>query len=336
MKICVFETRQWEHAACQALSAGHDLVCWQQTLDTHTTAQAADAEIVTTFVHSRLTADVLRRLPRLRLIATRSTGCDHIDLDYTASHGITVCNVPDYGDHTVAEHVFALLLALARRLVDSVERTRRGDFSQTGRRGFDLRGKTLGVIGTGRIGRCVIGIAKGFGMQVVGFDARPDAPCARQLGFRYDTFEELLRAADVVTLHLPARPDTRHLLADRAFDTMKRGAVLINTSRGSVVDPAALVRALADGRIGAAGLDVLPEEPLLRDEAEVFRMDAEAAQPDLRALVADHALLRFPNVIVTPHVAFNTQEALQRILETTLSNIDAFAAGEPINVVNAH
>lgn len=200
----------------------------------------AEAEIVSTFVSSILSASVLARLPHLRFIATRSTGYDHIDRAYCRSHGITVSNVPDYGDATVAEHVFALLLAVARNLIEAVERTRRGNFSQAGLRGFELRGMTLGVIGTGRIGRRVIEIAKGFGMAVVAFDVHPNEEAARRLGFRYADLDALLATADVVTLHVPATPQTAGLLSDRAFGLMRSGAVLINTARGNVVDVPAL------------------------------------------------------------------------------------------------
>jgi D-lactate dehydrogenase len=334
MRVVVFETEEWEHDACLRLSPEHEVVCIREPLHEGTAADHADAEVVTTFVNSRLGGEVLARLPALKLIATRSTGYDHIDLGHCAARGITVCNVPDYGGHTVAEHAFALLLAVSRRLVEAVERTRREDFSTAGLRGFDLRGRTLGVIGTGRIGRRAIGIAKGFGMEVVAFDVHPDEEAARCLGFRYAAFERVLGEADVLTLHVPATPETRHLLSDRAFAAMKPGAVLINTARGNVVDVAALVRALADERLAAAGLDVLPEEPLIREEAQIFRAGGRQPQ-DLRALVANHVLLRFPNVLVTPHNAYNTEDAVRRIIETTLGNIEAFARGAPVNVVAA-
>lgn len=335
MKVAVFETEQWEHDACLRLQPVHTVMCTHERLTRDTVGQYADAEIVSPFVYSRLDAGVLAQLPRLKLVATRSTGHDHIDLGYCRAHGVTVCNVPDYGDHTVAEHAFALLLAISRHLVEAVERTRRGNFSQSGLRGFDLHGKTLGVIGAGRIGRRVIGIAKGFGMDVLAFDTRPDEGAAHRIGFRYAPLDDVLTAADVVTLHVPATPQTIALLSDREFALMKQGGVLINTARGNVVDVAALVRALAGGRLAAAGLDVLPEEPAIREEAEIFRAEAGPEAYDLKALVANHVLLRFPNVIVTPHNAYNTDGAIRRIIETTLGNIEAFIAGEPRNVVAA-
>lgn len=334
MKVAVFETEEWEHQACLRLEPAHAVSCTRKPLDKRTAAAHAQADAISTFVNSKLSADVLAEFPDLKLIATRSTGFDHIDLDWCAANGVTVANVPDYGDSTVAEHAFALLLAVARNLVEAVERTRRGNFSQAGLRGLELRDQVLGVIGTGRIGRRVIEIARGFGMAVVAHDVYPDAEAAARLGFRYAGLDEVLAAADVLTLHVPATPGTANLISDREFALMKPGAILINTARGNVVDVPALVRALADGRLRSAGLDVLPQEPLIREEAQIFRADAPSEGHDLRALVANHVLLRFPNVIVTPHTAYNTQSAVRRIIETTLDNIEAFARGEARNVVS--
>ncbi|MBY0563881.1 MAG: hypothetical protein K2P58_06815 [Hyphomonadaceae bacterium] len=180
----------------------------------------------------------------------------------------------------------------------------------------------------------VIEIAQGFAMQVIAVDDRPDETAARRLGFRYVSLDAALAEADIVTLHVPATPKTQGLVSERELALMKPGAVLVNTARGSVVDVEALVRALAEGRLAGAGLDVLPQEPQLREEAEIFRADSENGI-DLKALVANHVLLRFPNVLVTPHNAYNTTEAITRIIDTTLANIEAFARGTPQNVVLA-
>lgn len=335
MRIAVVEAEPWEERGFAALAAEHEVTCTGERLTAATAGLLADAEVISPFVHSRLDRACLDALPALRLVATRSTGFDHIDLEACAGRGITVCNVPDYGDHTVAEHAFALLLALSRRVCDAAERTRRGRFDQAGLRGFDLRGRVLGIVGTGRIGRRAIEIGRGFGMTVIAADPFPNEPEAARLGFRYVPFDELLASADVISLHVPSTPATRHLLDDAAFEKVKPGCVLINTARGAVVDVEALVRALADGRIAAAGLDVLPDEPAMRDEAEVFRRPAGEDGHDLKALLASHVLLRFPNVIVTPHIAYDTTDAVERILAATLANIRAFAAGRPQNVVLA-
>ena len=334
MKVAVFEATEWEHEACLRLQPRHAVHCTAERLTADAVEGFADAEVVTSFIWSDLSADVLRRLPKLRLIATRSTGFDHIDLDYCRTAGVTVCNVPDYGDHTVAEYVFALLLAISRRIVDAAERTRRGDFSGAGLRGFDLAGKTLGVVGMGRIGRRVAAIGRGFGLDVLAFDTRPDPDVAAALGFRYAPLDEVLAAADVVSLHVPGGAASHHLIGASQLARMKPGAVLINTSRGGVVDGEALVRALASGRLGAAGLDVVAEERALREEAEIFRTETAVPTERLRALVANHALLSLPNVIVTPHIAYDSREAVERIIDTTLGNIAAFEAGAPENVVS--
>jgi D-lactate dehydrogenase len=333
MKVVAYEAEEWESEACNRLQPEHSVACMRAALSEETASQHADAQIITTFINSNLSAPVLAHFSQLRLIATRSTGFDHIDLAYCRSRGVVVSNVPDYGDSTVAEHAFALLLAAARNLVEAVERTRRGNFTQAGLRGFELRDKTLGVIGTGRIGRRVIEIAKGFGMTVVAFDLHPDQKTARLFDYRYLDLDELLAVADVLTVHVPATPATAGLLTDREFSIMRPGVVLINTARGNIVDVPALVRALADGRVKAAGLDVLPQEPLVREEAQIFRGGSTEDGHDFKALVANHVLLRFPNVIVTPHNAYNTDSAIRRIIDTTLENIRAFTLGHPRNVV---
>lgn len=333
MEVAVFEAAEWEQEACLRLERRHRLHCTAEALTLQSAARFPDAEAVTVFIKSQIGAPVLAALPRLQLIATRSTGFDHIDLDACRRRGVAVCNVPDYGDPTVAEHAFALLLAVSRRVVEAAERTRAGNFGMEGLRGFDLAGRTLGVVGAGRIGRRVIQIARGFGMTVLAADARPDPGAAERLGFTYAPLETLLARSDVISLHVPGGAETRDMISDAQFALMRPGAVLINTARGGVVNAAALVRALDGGRLGGAGLDVLAEEPLLREEAEIFRRDVVVSAERLREVVAANALLRRRNVVVTPHIAYDTQEALHRILATTLDNIEAFAAGAPRNLV---
>lgn len=332
MKIVIFELEPWERQAFEDLQAGHDLVYESGRLDSAMAQQYADAEIVSTFIYSSLDREVLEKFSGLKLIATRSTGVDHIDLDTCGERAIKVANVPTYGASTVAEHVFALLLGISHHLIDAVDRTRRGDFSQLGLRGFDLQGKTMGIVGTGGIGCHTARIAKGFGMEVIAFDVKPNEAAAREIGFRYLDFRELLRQSDVVSLHVPGGKETRHLISKDELEVMKDGAILINTARGSLVDIQSLLGALASGKIAAAGVDVLPEEPVIREEAELLR-SAFSREHDLESLLADHILLRLRNVLITPHSAFNTREATQRILDTTRGNIDAFIAGRPRNLV---
>jgi D-lactate dehydrogenase len=333
MQIHLFELERWETDTFVGLDNTHSVSYHPHPLDADNAADYADAEIVSSFIYSDLSAATLRQLPHLRLIATRSTGFDHIDLDYCREHGIAVCHVPSYGENTVAEHVFGLLLTISHHLAEAIDRTRKGDFSPEGLRGFDLRGKTLGVVGTGAIGRHVIEIAGGFRMNVIAYDAYPDEQAARELGFTYTDLDDLLGRSDVITLHVPDKPETHNLIGKAAFDRMKDGTVIINTARGGVMDVHALLEALSTGRVAAAGLDVLPDEPTIREETEVLR-SLFRQDHDYKTLLADHVLLRMRNVFITPHTAFNTREALQRILDVTLENIEGFVAGRPVHRVD--
>ncbi|MGF1497554.1 MAG: hydroxyacid dehydrogenase [Elainellaceae cyanobacterium] len=334
MKIAVFEIENWEREAFDALNAEHDIEFTRDALTAETVQQYADADIISTFIYSKLDRNILEKFQNLSLIATRSTGTDHIDTDYCDENEIKVCNVPNYGENTVAEHVFGLLLNISHNLTEAIDRTRRGDFSLQGLQGFDLRGKTMGVIGTGSIGECVIGIARGFGMNVLAFDVKPREELANRLGFRYAEMPELLSQSDVVTLHVPAIPQTKNMIAAEQFQQMKRGMILINTARGSLIDTQALLQALSDGTVAAAGLDVLPEEPTMREEAELLR-SVYRERHDMETLLADHILLRLRNVIITPHSAFNTREAVQRILDITADNIQSYLSKQPQGAIAA-
>ena len=334
MKIAIFEAEDRERVAFDRLAAAHQASFVAGPIRADNAAAFDDTEVVSTFIYSDLSRAVLLKLPNLKLIATRSTGYDHIDIGFCREKGIAVANVPTYGENTVAEHVFALLLSLAHRLPEAVERARSGRFSPQGLEGFDLAGKTIGVVGTGHIGRHVIRIAKGFAMQIVAFDINPDEALAGELGFRYVPFDGLLAVADVISLHAPSTKETHHLLSTLAFEKMKDKAVVINTARGSLIDAHALIMALRSGKVAGAGLDVLPDEPLIREEAELV-CSLFSGQHDLRDVVADHILLHMPNVIVTPHSAFNTREAVMRIVEMTVANIEAFVSGIPQNIVGA-
>jgi D-lactate dehydrogenase len=302
MNIVVFETETWAQTAWQRMKGDHEVRLLEEFLTSSNADEHADAKVISTDL-SQLDTDILEKFKDLQLIAQRSTGVDNIDLTYCAAHRITVCNVPDYAEIAVAEHVFALLLSISRHLSEAVERTRKGTFSIDGLMGFDLHGKTLAIIGTGIIGRHVGKIARGFGMEVVAFDMNQDEQWASANGIRYKSFKEALSIADMITLHLPVTPDTHQLLADDQFAAMKEGAVIINTARGELIDNQALLRALASGKIAAAGLDVLPEEQAflegIKNPATLF-----SGGKKLATLLANHILLQHPNVCVTPHCAF--------------------------------
>lgn len=339
MKIIFFGTKEWEQEyvkrKCSELGITADVVFQPHILSKDTLPVQLDAEAICVFVDSKLDREVLDAFPNLKFIATRSTGFDHIDLEAARERGIVVSTVPSYGENTVAEYAFALLLSLSRKIYQAVDQIREtGSFNFDALQGFDLKGKTLGVVGTGRIGRHAIKIAKGFDMNVVGFDVFPNQELAQELGFTYLPLPELLAQSDAITIHVPYLPETHHLLNHETLATMKPGALLINTSRGAVVDTKALLEALTSGRVGGAGLDVLEEEVVIKDELQ-FVLRGDQSEHDLRTALANHALIDLPNVIVTPHNAFNTREALERIWDTTFENIAGFTHDSPKNVVSA-
>jgi D-lactate dehydrogenase len=295
-------------------------------------SEVRNIDIASVFIRSKITKPVLDHLRDVKLIATRSTGCDHIDMDEASRRGIAVANIPVYGEYTVAEHTFALILVLSRNIHKAHIRTMRSDFSLSGLEGFDLKGKTLGVVGAGHIGLHVIKIAKGFGMNVLAFDVKPDQFMAEVLGFEYADLDTLLRESDIISLHAPYNAKTHHLINKEALGKVKRGALLINTSRGPLVDTKALVWALDEEILDGAGLDVLEGEELVEEEAEIIT--SSYSTETLATLVRSHILARRDNVVITPHIAFYSREATDRIIDTTIRNIIGFIDGRPQNVVN--
>lgn len=334
MNAVFFETAPWERRYLTRALAPHRLTVQfvADPLTEDTLPLAKGAAILSVFIYSTVTADLLRRLPKLRFIATRSTGYDHIDLAACRQRRTAVSNVPSYGENTVAEHTFALILSLSRNVHKAYVKTIKGDFSLEGLQGFDLKGKTLGVIGAGHIGLHVIKIAKGFDMDVLVHDTRKDVFLSEVLDFRYVSLEELLRRSDIVSLHVPYLPATHHLMNRAAFGMMKRGALFINTARGGLVDTDALVWALDEGIVGGAALDVLEGEELVKEERQLLSKDF--SKEKLATALRNHILLHRENVVITPHIAFDSREGLQRILETTVSNIAAFLNGTPTNLVS--
>lgn len=288
-------------------------------------------QALSVFIYSHVTREVLDALPELKFIATRSTGFDHIDVEACRSRGIAVSNVPSYGENTVAEHTVALLLMLSRKVHQSVLQMRSGRVDLAELTGFDLQGKTIGVIGAGHIGLHVIRIARGFGMRVLAFDVRRDPFLADLLGFEYATVDRLLAESDIVTLHSPLTDKTHHMLGRGEFAKMKQGAMIVNTARGGLIDTDALVEALESGKLGGAGLDVLEGEELVKEEKQLLQQPLDVER--LRTAVRNRVLLARDDVVFTPHNAFNSREALVRILEVTLANLEAFRAGSPVHRV---
>ena len=334
MKIAFFKLGESEREYVQksTIMQGHELVFVESVLSKDTLPEDKSFEVLSVFVDSVVDEQVIEQFPNLKLIAARSTGYDHIDLAAAIKRNVVVVNVPTYGENTVAEFTFALLLALSRKIFDSVHRIKEdGDFHLEGLRGFDLKGRTIGVVGTGRIGAHVIKIAKGFGMTVVAHDPFPNVKLAQEFGFDYKSLDELLSISDVVTLHVPYTESTKHLLNKGNIKLMKKGSYLINTARGGLVETESLVDALKDGTLGGAGLDVLEEEGIIKDELH-FLTKGGLDGHDLKTVLQNHVLIDMPNVLITPHNAFNTTEALIRIQETTLGKIDSFSKGTPVNI----
>jgi D-lactate dehydrogenase len=332
MKIHYFSGEPWEEASVREKLPQADITFHDGPLSSFPELSDPDATVISAFMDSKIGDAEMQRFPALKLIATRSTGFDHVDLAAAKARGITVVNVPFYGENTVAEFAFALLLALSRRIIEADERVRSGVFSPKDLRGFDLAGKTLGVVGCGHIGMHVIKMANGFGMKVIGFEVHQDPERAKAENFTYATMPELLAQSDIVTIHVPYNPHTHHLINKENIQSFKKGSYLINTARGAIVETEALIEALKSGTIAGAALDVLEEEGDLADETKLLT-SPHPNEAELKTVLAEHYLINHPRVIVTPHLAFNTQEAVERIFNATIENIQKFEAGTPENVV---
>lgn len=292
-----------------------------------------ETEVLCVFVHSNISKNTLDRLGSLKFVATMSTGFDHIDLKACKAKGVAVSNVPAYGENTVAEFAFGLILNLYRKIPEAMARIKEeGKFYSEGLTGFDMLNKTIGIVGTGRIGRHAVKIAKGFGMKVLAFDPYPQEDLAKEMDFTYTTLDDLLGLSDIVSLHAPYSPQTHHMINAAALSKMKPSALLINTSRGGLVDTLALAEALKNSQILGAGLDVLEEEGYIMDDSALLK--SEPTEGKLKTLLVEMELMHKANVIITPHNAFNTIEAIHRILQTTVENIQAFLENKPKNLVN--
>ncbi|MFZ1075090.1 MAG: NAD(P)-dependent oxidoreductase [Minisyncoccia bacterium] len=333
MKIHYFSSEPWEGAYVRAKLPGEDIAFYEKPFAEYPELTDSDADVLCIFMESHVGEAELNRFPSLKLIATRSTGFDHIDLAAAKAHNVAVVNVPFYGENTVSEFAFALILALSRRIIEADTHVREtGLFSPNGLRGFDLAGKTIGVVGTGHIGQHVIRMANGFDMKVLGFDAYPNEASTKTLNFTYTSLPELLAASDVISLHVPYNEQTHHLINRDNIGSIKKGAILVNTARGAVIDTEALIEALQKDILAGAGLDVLENEGELNDELALL-MAPHPQEEEIRVALENNYLIKHPRVIVTPHVAFNTIEAVERIIDTSIENIRKFEAGTPVNLV---
>ncbi|MBQ5939991.1 2-hydroxyacid dehydrogenase [Massilia sp. AB1] len=324
MKTAVFSARRYDKSmlADANRDAGHELVFFEDRLSAATAPLAAGCEAVCVFVNDSVDAEVLAILATqgTRLVATRSTGYNQIDTAAAAQHGIAVVRVTDYSPYSVAEFAVGLLLAVNRKIARASARTRDGNFDLEGLMGFDLHGKTVGVIGTGKIGAIFARIMLGFGCTVLGYDPYPSA-AFEALGARYVPVGELLSRSDVVSLHCPLTEQTRHIVNGDSLARAKRGSVLINTSRGGLIDTEAAIGALKTGQLGGLAIDVYEQE------ANLFFQDLSST------IICDDVIQRlvsFPNVIVTGHQAFFTVEAIGQIMQTTIASLTAFERGEEL------
>lgn len=332
MKIAFFEIEPWEKDYIKKKLEGHDVIFYETPLSKTNISDVKDVEAVSIFIYSKLDISIIEQMPHLRLITTRSTGYDHIDLVTCQKKKIIVCNVPHYGTHTVAEHTFALILALSRKLASSLDRTKRGNFDHHELTGFDLYGKTLGIIGFGDIGRSVMKIAKGFGMHVVSYTHHPDESLAQRLNIHFLGLKELFSSSDVITLHIPYSKKTHHIINKKNITKFKKGSILINTARGGLIETEALILGLEKQIFAGVGLDVLEEETAIIEERQILTKHY-LKDSNIKTLFFDHMLMTKENVIITPHNAFNSKEALVMILDITVDNINEFVKNTPNNVL---
>ncbi len=332
MNIAFFEIEEWEKPFIERKLSGHTITF--STASLHVDSLDLESiEILSIFIYSTITPEILTKMPNLKMIVTRSTGFDHIDLKACAEKNVIVTNVPEYGTQTVAEHTFALLLALSRKIIPSIENTRKSDFTLDGLRGFDLYKKTIGVVGAGNIGQAVIRIAKGFGMDVLVFSRHQNIELAKELGFMYVDLAHLYQVSDIITFHVPLTNETTHMISKETLPKLKKGVIILNTARGGILETEAILMGLEQKVISAAGIDVLEEECFVKEERQLLT-EQFIKECDLRTQLLNHVLLTKENVLVTPHNAFNSQEALQRILDVTVENMVSFAQGKVINTVS--
>lgn len=320
MKVLVYDTHSYDRTFLDAANRGrHELTYTAAQLDLQTAALAQGFPAICCFVNDRASADVIERLAAggTRVIVQRSTGYNNIDLAAARDHGITAMRVGYYSPYAVAEFAVGLLQTLNRRIHRSYNRTREFNFRLAGLLGRDIHGSTVGVVGTGKIGAVFARIMHGFGCSLLGYDVAPNPECAA-LGMTYVALDELLRRADIISLHVPLLPETHHLINRETLALIKPDAILLNTSRGGLVDADALIEALRAGRIAGVGLDVYEEEEgvFFQDRSDTVITDDTLAR-----------LLSFPNVLITGHQAFFTREAITTIAETTIQNLSDFEAG---------
>lgn len=340
-RILFFDVRENEEGALRAccksgnVNCGEDCSCqlFDDRLDETTviTDEMAQANVISVFTFSRVSADVLKKFPNLKLIALRSVGFNHIDIDYCKQNGITVVNSLGYGNVTVAEFAFGLILDTMRKVTRAYVNLKEEHPYADNYIGFELRGKCIGLIGTGAIGAEAVRIAHGFGMKILAYDVFPKSELSEKYGVNYVELDELIKNSDVISLHAPLTKDNFHMINEEKIALMKENAVVINTARGELIDTKALYEALSNGRIFGAGLDVMEAENML---IQPETLDFDYLQDDvIRQTLLNERLLKLHNVVVTPHIAYNSKESNERILNITINNINSFFDGKVVNSV---
>ena len=332
MHITFFDLYSWEKREIRKQLKDHHLELFCESVSMEILEKVKNTEVISGFIYSTFGKKEIDMLPKLKMITTRSTGYDHIDVEYCKKKGIALCTVPFYGENTVAEHTFALMLSLSRNVHKSYIRSQQGNFSIDGLMGFDLKDKTLGVIGAGKIGQHVIRIAKGFGMEVLAYDPFQNELLSEVLDFKYADLDTILEKSDILTIHVPYNKATHHLIGCHNVQAIKKGALLINTARGAIVETSALLTGLESGIIAGAGLDVLEGEHMIMEEKELLHH--ERTKEQLEEFAMNYQLIHRDDVVFTPHIAFYSKEALERIINTTIENIQAFASGKSQNAVS--
>lgn len=330
MQITFFEVQEWERDLLRLAFPQAELI--KEKLTPQNAAQFKNVEVASCFIYSAIDRSTIGELSKLKFISTRSTGYDHIDTLACSEKQIAVSNVPEYGSATVAEHTFALILNLTRKIYQSVNQAKSLNFEHDRIRGVDLEGKTIGIVGLGKIGEHVLRISRGFGMNALVYNRSQDAALRETYGFQYADLNELLKQSDIVSLHLPYNEHTKHIINKENILTFKKGSYLINTARGGLIETEAIVLGLEKGILDGVALDVLEEEKELGEEAVILTSDYRN-KVNMQNLVYNHILMNHPKVLITPHNAFNSREALMRITETTIENIKAYLSGNPINIV---
>jgi D-lactate dehydrogenase len=329
MKIGFFDIREDEEHFIKSALSENELIFSTDPINESNFSNYPDLEVVSTHTASRVSNTVINGLSNLKFIATRTMGFDHIDTKLSGEKNILISNVPTYGENTVAEFAFGLIFSLARKLPQAIQNVKDSkQFNIDGLLGFDLKGKTIGVIGTGHIGTHVIKIAKGCDMNVVAYDAYPNGELSLSLNFEYKSLEDVLQFSDVISLHVPYLPSTHHLINSQNIHFIKKGAILVNTARGQVIETQALLQALKDELLSGAAMDVLEDE-------NAFKPNANTGDIDPQIIELNKQLMEMPNVYITPHLAFDSKEALQRVLDTTVENIKAFEKNTPINLIKS-